>query len=109
MEPFKIGNRGYRSKKEAISRYRKILNSYDFGQSLNDADFDDLIDLLNYDPNEIQNETNIAPTMYPENEGYYITDIKVSKVQFNTATGTPLSAEPRHACKAIQTRYSAPC
>jgi len=45
----KIGNKEYKFKKDAIAHYRKMLNSYDFGQSLNDADFDDIIDLMNYD------------------------------------------------------------
>ena len=45
-KPFKIGEKEYKFKKDAINHYRSILNSYDFGQSLNDADFNDLIDLL---------------------------------------------------------------
>jgi len=45
----KIGNKEYKFKKDAIAHYRKILNSYDFEQSLNDADFDDIMDLMNYD------------------------------------------------------------
>jgi len=42
----KIGQKIYGSKKEAIAHYKTILNSYDFGQSLNDSDFYDIIDLL---------------------------------------------------------------
>lgn len=45
---FKIGQNEYKFKKDAIAHYRAILNAYDFGQSLNNPDFDDLIDLLNY-------------------------------------------------------------
>lgn len=45
---FRIGQKEYKFKKDAIAHYRTILNAYDFGQSLNDSDFDDLIDLLNY-------------------------------------------------------------
>lgn len=41
-----IGQKEYKFKKDAITHYRTIFNSYDFGQSLNDSDFDDLIDLL---------------------------------------------------------------
>ena len=48
-KPFKIGQKEYKFKKDAVTHYRTILNSYDFGQSLNDSDFDDLIDLLDYD------------------------------------------------------------
>ena len=42
----KVGQKTYKAKKDAITHYRKILNSYDFGQSLNNSDFDDIIDLL---------------------------------------------------------------
>ena len=45
---FRIGKKEYTFKKDAIAHYRTILNTYDFGQSLNDSDYDDLIDLLNY-------------------------------------------------------------
>ena len=45
---FRIGQKEYKFKKDAIAYYRTILNAYDFGQSLNDSNFDDLIDLLNY-------------------------------------------------------------
>ena len=48
-KPFKIGQKEYKFKKDAITHYRTILNSYDFGQSLNESDFDCLIDLLDYD------------------------------------------------------------
>jgi len=44
----KIGEKEYKSKKDAILHYKKFLNSCDFGQSLNDADFYDLIDLLTF-------------------------------------------------------------
>jgi hypothetical protein len=73
-----IGKNEYGSKKAAIAHYRSILNSYEFGQPLNDADFSDLIDLLNYFPcseNEIQEE--------PAENPVYISEIKVSRVQFN--------------------------
>jgi hypothetical protein len=68
-----IGKKEYRSKKEAISYYRSILNSYNFGQTLNESDFADLIDLLNYWQSEDETEST-----------FYVEYIKVSKVQFNT-------------------------
>jgi hypothetical protein len=74
-----IGENEFGSKKAAIAHYRSILNSYDFGQSLNGVDFSDLIDLLNYEPvseNEVPLETS-------ENL-VYVSDIKVSKVQFGS-------------------------
>jgi hypothetical protein len=70
-----IGDKEYESKKEAINYYRSILNSYSFGQSLNESDFNDLIDLLNY---------GSLPETDVETDTYIIEDIKVSKVQFNT-------------------------
>lgn len=98
-KPFKIGQKEYKFKKDAITHYGTISNSYDFGQSLNDTDFDDLMDLLDYDyfndlaemetSEEInEKETNAAErvTESQENqeEEILIEDIKVSKVKFNT-------------------------
>ena len=45
----RIGRKEYKSKNDAIIHYRNMLNSYKFGQSLNDSDFDDIMDLLDYD------------------------------------------------------------
>ena len=75
---FKIGNKEYKFKKDAIAHYRKILNSYDFGQSLNDDDFNDIIDLLNYDylkqeTSEICNEQELGDEI-SETEMNYSTE-----------------------------------
>ncbi|MFN3377859.1 MAG: DUF3223 domain-containing protein [Runella zeae] len=93
-KPLKIGDKEYKFKKDALTHYRNILNSYDFGQSLNDADFDDLIDLLDYDYfnylAELETaEDNIEEELIGESEEINeaqitIEDIKVAKVQFNT-------------------------
>jgi hypothetical protein len=80
--PIQIGSKLYKSKKEAISYYRTILNSYDFGQSLNDFDFADLIDLLNI--GTIIPDTENKNEDSEEDEICYVTDIRVSKVQYNT-------------------------
>lgn len=98
-KPFKIGQKEYKFKKDAVTHYRTILNSYDFGQSLNDSDFDDLIDLLDYDyfnylaaietteenndPN-IQLELELTETNEKSEVEITITDIRIAKVQFNT-------------------------
>ncbi|PSR54254.1 DUF3223 domain-containing protein [Adhaeribacter arboris] len=96
-KPFKIGEKEYKFKKDAVAHYRTILNSYDFGQSLNDADFNDLIDLLDYehfnylaelestgdDGNE-EIESNEASTEESADEGLSIEEIRVARVQFNT-------------------------
>lgn len=96
---FKIGQKEYKFKKDAITHYRTILNSYDFGQSLNDADFDDLMDLLDYDffnylaeleitqetqEEEIKDEVKTNESDESNETEISIEDIKVARVQFNT-------------------------
>lgn len=96
---FKIGQKEYKFKKDAVTHYRTILNSYDFGQSLNNSDFDDLIDLLDYDyfnylveletteDNVDEEANNIIDLNDSEDNNEVeisIEDIKVARVQFNT-------------------------
>lgn len=94
-KPFIIGSKEYKFKKDAITHYQTILNSYDFGQSVNDSDFDDLIDLLDYDyVNYLSDIEILNKNIYPEPEitdsseisevQLTIEDIKIAKVQFNT-------------------------
>lgn len=98
-KPFKIGRKEYKFKKDAIAHYRSILNSYDFGQSLNDSDFDDLIDLLDYDYYNYLAELEVTEDIIEEKanneiesndseenneDEISIEDIKVARVQFNT-------------------------
>jgi len=98
-KPFKIGQKEYKFKKDAITHYRTILNSYDFGKSLNDSDFDDILDLLDYDyfnylveletaevniEEEITHEIEITETDKNVENEILIDDIKVARVQFNT-------------------------
>lgn len=89
----KIGEKEYKFKKDAVAYYKTILNSYNFGQSLNDSDFGDLIDLIDYDyfnylaeieiaEEEIKNEPETSNDEISEEE-LIIEDIKVSKAQFN--------------------------
>jgi len=95
----KIGQKEYKFKKDAIAHYRAILNSYIFGQSLNDNDFNELIDLIVYADSNILDDTEILEDNYEaqsqndvENidnketneDELLIEDIKVSRVQFNT-------------------------
>ena len=47
--PIVIGNKSYKLKKDALTYYQTMLNSYNFGDSVSEEHFDDLIDLLNYD------------------------------------------------------------
>jgi len=93
-KPFKIRQKEYKFKKDAIAHYRAILNSYNFGQSLNDSDFNDLLDLLDYDylnylieigfSEENNGETGNPIVKNDETKGLIIEDIKVARVQFNT-------------------------
>jgi len=48
-KPIVIGNKNFQYKKDALNYYKAILNSYQFGQSLNDKDYNDLFDLIKYD------------------------------------------------------------
>lgn len=96
---FKIGQKEYKFKKDAISHYRTILNSYDFGESLSDSDFDDLIDLLDYDyfnylaeleatedniEQELIDEIELNKSQENNDAEITIEDIKIARVQFNT-------------------------
>ena len=96
---FKIGQKEYKFKKDAITHYRTILNSYDFGQSLSDSDFDDLLDLLDYDyfnyvaelettedivDEEIKDEIELNDSEESNESEITIEDIKIARVQFNT-------------------------
>ncbi len=88
---FRLGQKEYPFKKDALAHYRAILNAYDFGQSLNDSDYDDLIDLLNYDYfNNLAEDDNSEPNIEEENnsdniieDDLEIEDVKIARVQFN--------------------------
>lgn len=99
-KPIKIGEKDFKYKKDALAHYKAILNSYNFDQSLSDSDFDDIIDLLNYDfynylfenensEHEIS-EDNLHERIIDEfddnnnQEDISIKHIKVSEVQFST-------------------------
>ena len=96
-KPIKIGQKEYKFKKDAISYYRIILNSYDFGQSLNDSNFEDLLDLLDFDyfnylADSEDSDDDVSENSVRENtdnieiaeDAFDIVDIKVAQVQFNT-------------------------
>lgn len=97
-KPIRIGQKEYKFKKDALAHYRAILNSYKFGQSLSDDDYNDLIDLYNYDcidgsvdielseegQVETVNDLDISDSKGFDEDEFLIVDIKVSKAQFNT-------------------------
>lgn len=71
-KPIQIGKKEFISKKEALAYYKKILNSYDFGQSLTLQDFNSVYDLLATHKNAI------------EKIGIGVTEITVDKITYNT-------------------------
>ena len=68
----KVGNKIFKYKKDALSHFKNILNSYDFGESLISEDFNDVYELLKKHPRA---EGKI---------GVGIKDLKIGKVQHNT-------------------------
>ena len=59
--PLKIGEKTFKYKKDALTFYKSILNSYNFGKSLSDEDFESVLDLLFYDrdTNEDEKKENL--------------------------------------------------
>lgn len=89
--PIKIGERSFPSKKDALLYYKTILNSYKFGQSLNNDDFEDLMALRNYDYQlsmaqlpHVEDADKVVDESESELEAIVVKDIIVSKAQFNT-------------------------
>lgn len=80
-KPIKIGEHVFPYKKDAISYYRTILNSYDFGESLSDEHFSDLLDLLYWEEcDEVTGQE--AEDIIKDEDLPYISDIKIAKVQY---------------------------
>ena len=73
MNPqIKIGKKIFKYKKNVLLHFKNILNSYDFGESLNSEDFNDVYELLKKHPRA------------KEKIGVGIKDFKIGKVQYNT-------------------------
>lgn len=72
--PTIIGNKIFKYKKDALSYYKNILNSYKFGEYLSDEHYDDLLDLIDYDDSFYEED---------EVEENTIENIRIAKVQFN--------------------------
>ncbi len=71
-KPIKIGKTEFPSKKSALEHYKKILNSYDFGERLNESDLKDILNLMELHPN-------------PKKKiGVGIKEIKIGKARYNT-------------------------
>lgn len=98
--PIVIGNKSYKFKKDALAYYQTILNSYNFGDSVSEEHFDDLIDLLNFDISFYKESTidkveettiNIEVKLVDgetinlnEEEEVFIEDIRIAKVQYDS-------------------------
>jgi len=85
-KPLKIGEKEFKFKKDAIAHYRCILNSYNSGETLNDSDYDDILDLLYYEYlNDITNKENLETDLYKNMEWLKanIDTVIVAKAQFN--------------------------
>jgi hypothetical protein len=95
-KPIQIGEKFYKSKKEALLHYKTILNLYDFDEVLNDDDFNDLLDLIIYDEefdegnsDEISSQVidvgeDLVENEIEEEEEILIQDIKIGRSSFNT-------------------------
>ncbi len=79
-----IGKKEYKYKKDILAHYKKILNSYNFDESLDDQDYYDVIFLLKefdfFEP-EI---SDLPEKEYLEYINKTIYDIKIYKAQYNT-------------------------
>lgn len=93
--PLKIGQNEFKFKKDALAYYKAILNSYNFGESLSDSDFQAVADLLEYDylnslaeneelEPESEDSEEVASSTDESEDDFYIKDIQVARVQFNT-------------------------
>lgn len=71
-KPIKIGEIEFATKKDALTHYKAILNSYDFGEEVTANDFEDIMNLLEIHPR------------VKEKIGVGIDKIRVAKVQYNT-------------------------
>ena len=84
-----IGDKVFKYKKDALAFYKNILNSYKFGESLNDEHFNDLLDLIEYDESfyeessiEDQEETSRNAPAETGDE-IVVADVRIAKVQFS--------------------------
>lgn len=71
-ETIKIGDKEFASKKDALIHFKTILNSYNFGERLNQDDTKDILDLLETHPNLI------------EKVGVGIENIRIARLKYNT-------------------------
>ena len=85
----KIGENLFNSKKSAIDFYKDILNKYDFGEFLDDKDYDSILDLLEYDTElassqDSDPEQDDSKEACNEIEDFFIENVRIAKVQYST-------------------------
>lgn len=71
-KPIKIGEIEFSTKKDALTHYKIILNTYEFGEELTTNDFNDIMNLLETHPR------------VKEKIGVGIEKVRIAKVQYNT-------------------------
>ncbi|BBE20672.1 hypothetical protein AQPE_4866 [Aquipluma nitroreducens] len=67
-----IGDKEFASKKDALTHFKTILNSYNFGDKLNQDDTKDILDLLETHPNVI------------EKIGVGIENVRIARLKYDT-------------------------
>ena len=67
-----IGEKKFLTKKEALNHYKGILNSYDFGESINEQDFKEVLALLETHPRK------------EEKKGVGVKQIRIAKLKYKT-------------------------
>lgn len=67
-----IGKRKFLTKKEALKHYKRILNSYDYGESINEQDFKEILSLLETHPRK------------EEKKGVGIKEVRIAKLKYQT-------------------------
>lgn len=71
-KPIEIGDKSFKYKKDALAHYKKILNSYDFGEVLEHDNFVDVYELLRTHPRA------------KEKIGSGILNFRIGKAKYNT-------------------------
>ena len=71
-KPIEIGDKSYATKKDALSHFKTILNSYDFGETLNQDDLKDILGLLDSHPK------------IKEKIGVGIEKVRIAKLKYKT-------------------------
>jgi len=78
--PLNIGENSFRTKKEALLYFKKILNNYGFGDTLDMNDKKAIIDLLKYD----ESLQGLQIIESEEQNLFFIENVQIGKAQFNT-------------------------